>query len=216
MSFLKKIGLGFAKVEAAVHVEAKLPPELENFNILKEEKNVAAALKEKNFVQAQEAVQQKPNDAAALAALQAVVANAHKVYNTSIEARLQEVDLKNTCRKVVIAGNEDFLGVYDNMWKMTVKADRDGCDKYQTALVSLTMPNKSIKQTTSDPATLYRHAAQIFVTYQTFVNGRPAQLGAPLCGNLNRRRLLLLLLPIYDQRSEHLYFRSIPIDDDIR
>ena len=171
MSFLKKIGLGFAKVEAAVHVEAKLPPELENFNILKEEKNVAAALKEKNFVQAQEAVQQKPNDAAALAALQAVVANAHKVYNTSIEARLQEVDLKNTCRKVVIAGNEDFLGVYDNMWKMTVKADRDGCDKYQTALVSLTMPNKSIKQTTSDPATLYRHAAQIFVTYQTFVNG---------------------------------------------
>ena len=171
MSFLKKIGLGFAKVEAAVHVEAKLPPELENFNILKEEKNVAAALKEKNFVQAQEAVQEKPKDSAALAALQAVVANAYKVYDSTIQARLQEVDLNITCRKVVIAGNEDFLGVYDNMWQMTVKADKDGCDMYQTALASLTVPDKSTKQTTSDSAKLYQHAAQIFAKYQTFVNG---------------------------------------------
>ena len=171
MSFLKKIGLGFAKVEAAVHVEAKLPPELENFNILKEEKNVAAALQDKHFVQAQEAVQEKPKDSAALAALQAVVANAYKAYDTAIQARMKEVDLKLTCRKVVLAGNEDFLGVYDNMWQMTMKADKDGCDKYQTALVSLTVPNNSTNQTTSDSATLYQHAAQIFTNYQTFVNG---------------------------------------------
>ena len=161
--------LGF--VDAAAHVEAKLPPELENFNVLKEEKNVAAALEDKHFVQAQEAVQENPNDAAALAALQAVVANAYKVYDSTIQARLQEVDLKFTCRKVILAGNEDFLGVYDNMWQMTVKADKDGCNKYQIALGSLTVPKNSTDQTTSDSATLYQHAAQIFAKYQTFVNG---------------------------------------------
>ena len=156
MNFLTAINkeMGFVKADAfAVRVEAKLPPELENFNVLKEEKNVAAALQDKDFVRAQEAVQEKTNDAAALAALQTVVANAREVYNTAIKARLQEVGIGETCRKVVHAGNEDFLGVYDNMWQMTVKADKDGCDKYQTALVSLTVPNKSTNQTTSDSAT---------------------------------------------------------------
>jgi hypothetical protein len=106
--------LGLVKVGAeAVHVDAKLPPELENFNVLKEEKNVAAALQDKHFVEAQEAVQEKPKDSAALAALQAVVANAHKVYDSTIQARLQEVDLNITCRKVVHAGNDRDFTVPD-------------------------------------------------------------------------------------------------------
>jgi hypothetical protein len=94
MNFLTAINkeMGFVKADAfAVRVEAKLPPELENFNVLKEEKNVAAALQDKSFVRAQEAVQEKSNDAAALAALQTVVANAHEVCN-----------LKHDCKKWVL------------------------------------------------------------------------------------------------------------------
>ena len=70
--------LGFSKTIAqtlpqTTQVEAMLPPELENFHIIKETKTVAAVLTDPTFTAAQLAVQKAPTDPAALIHLRAAV-----------------------------------------------------------------------------------------------------------------------------------------------
>ena len=90
------------------HADAKLPPELEQFTILKETPKVAAALNDPAFVAAQEALQAAPNDATALATLQQCVQPVVAIYKKAIDARVQEEGIKVTCRKVIVVGNGDF------------------------------------------------------------------------------------------------------------
>ena len=64
--------LGF--IQEAAHIEAMLPPQLQNFSIIKEEETVAAALNDSAFVAAQQAMQSAPNDPNVLTALQTEIA----------------------------------------------------------------------------------------------------------------------------------------------
>ena len=65
--------LGF--IQEAEHIAALLPPQLRDFNIIKEEESVAAALNAPSFVAAQQAMQSAPNDPNNLTTLQAEIAN---------------------------------------------------------------------------------------------------------------------------------------------
>ena len=76
-----------------------------------------------------------------------------------------------TCRTVVHAGNQDFIGVYVNMWGMTSKSDAEGCANYIESIQKLSVPNTPTKQTTKDPAELFQHAALIQAKYQQVVGG---------------------------------------------
>ena len=71
----------------------------------------------------------------------------------------------------LLPGNEDFQKVYLNVWGITEKSDVDGCNKYRSAVRALTakLPETSTKQTTTDPATLFQHAAVIQSGYQQIV-----------------------------------------------
>ena len=166
VNVLSKIGLGFIQKE--VHVAAKLPPELRNFSIIKEEKNVAAALIDPAFVAAQQAMQSAPNDPKNLNTLQAEITKLIPIYTTAIQTRIQEQGIGATCRKVIIAGNEDFEQVYLNVWEMIVKADEIGVEETKAAIAAILglLPKISVKQTTRDPAVLLQHAASIQPTYK--------------------------------------------------
>jgi hypothetical protein len=133
ISNLNKMGF----IQEAEHVAAKLPPELRSFSIIKEEETVAAALTNPAFVAAQQAMQSTPNDPNVLTALQVEITKVMPIYNTAIQTRLKEVDLKSTCRKVIYAGNEDFEGVYQNVWDITNKSDEEGCEATKKPLPAL-------------------------------------------------------------------------------
>ena len=92
VNILSKIGLGFIKKEE--HVAAKLPPELRNFSIIKEEESVTAALTDPAFVAAQQAMQSAPNDPKNVTTLQSEVTKLIPIYTTAIQTRLKEKDLK--------------------------------------------------------------------------------------------------------------------------
>ena len=61
--------------------------------------------------------------------MQAEVTKLIPIYTTAIQTRLNEGNIDVTCRKVIIAGNEDFEQVYLNMWEMIVKADEIGVEE---------------------------------------------------------------------------------------
>ena len=177
VNVLSKIGLGFIQKgqkagqkeeNVHVHVAAKLPPELRNFSIIKEEETVAAALTDPAFLAAQQAMQTAPNDPNVLATLQAEVTKLIPIYTTAIQTRLNEGNIDVTCRKVIIAGNEDFEQVYLNMWEMIVKADEKGVEETKAAIAAifLLLAKISVKQTTRNPAVLLQHAASIQPTYK--------------------------------------------------
>ena len=159
--------LGFTKEEK--HAEAKLPPILENFVILKEQEQVAAAIQDPSFKAAQDAVQKSPTDAEAVTKLREETAKVTAVCNTAIQSRFQEEGLRTTCSNVVVAGNKDFLPVYDTVWQMTINNDKEGCQEYQKAITNLTVLDKAIPQSTTDAAQLYQHAALVQTMYQQFV-----------------------------------------------
>ena len=156
-------------VTATQHAEAKLPPELENFDIIKEMKSVAAVLNDPTFVAAQVAVQNNSSDAAAVTQLREAVAKATTAINAAVELRIQEKGIQKTCGSVILAGNEDFEKVYEAMWGMTHKSDAEGCAEYTKKIRELTTPDKSTNQTTSDPAELFQHAALTHANYQAIV-----------------------------------------------
>ena len=83
-------------VTATQHAEAKLPPELENFDIIKEMKSVAAVLNDPTFVAAQVAVQNNSSDAAAVTQLREAVAKATTATNAAVELRIQEKGIQKT------------------------------------------------------------------------------------------------------------------------
>ena len=151
------------------HAEAMLPLELTNFSILKEQEQVAAAIQDPSFQAAQDAVQKNPNDKDAVTKLREAATAPSAAYDTAIQTRLTEDGLKQTCRKVILAGNEDFEKVYGNVWHMTLKSDPQGCAKYKDALTKLTLPAASVVQTTKDPITLFQHAALIQNEYKQLV-----------------------------------------------
>ena len=161
--------MGYMKAEN--RVEAKLPPELENFNVIKDTDSVAAVLTDPTFVAAQLAVQNSPTDPGALAQLRAAAFKAKKVTTAAVKERLQEENIKKTCRTVILAGNEDFEKVYVNVWGMTTKSDAEGCSKYRKNVQELVVPDKATRQTTKDPAELFQHAALIQSQYQQVVRG---------------------------------------------
>ena len=102
--------LGFVRTEK--HAAAKLPPLLANFSILQENEQVARILDDPSFQAAQDAVQKNPTDDEAVKRLREATKVAKAAYEVAIQTRLQEENLKITCRKVVDAGNENFLAVY--------------------------------------------------------------------------------------------------------
>ena len=123
--------LGYVKASAQqAHGAAKLPPELEQFTILKETPKVATALNDPAFVAAQEALQATPNDATALATLQQCVQPVVAIYRDAIDARVLEDGIKITCRIVIAVGNGDFEKVYQTVWDMTVNSDKAGVEQY--------------------------------------------------------------------------------------
>ena len=160
--------LGFTKEEK--HAEAKLPPILENFVILKEQEQVAAAIQDLSFKAAQDAVQKTPTDEEVVTKLREETAKVTDVCNTAIQSRLQEEGLGVTCRNVVAAGNADFAKVYDTVWQMIANNDKEGCQEYQKAITHLTVPDKATPQSTTDAAQLYQHAALAQAMYQQFVH----------------------------------------------
>jgi surface protein len=159
--------LGF--IQEAEHIAALLPPQLRDFSIIKEEETIAAALNAPSFVAAQKAMQSAPNDPNNLTALQAEIAKVMPIYETAIQTRLQEDGISATCRKVIQAGNEDFEGVYQNVWDLTNKSDEKGCLATEKAIAGIVLPKTSIKQTTRDPAVLLQQAASIQPTYKKTV-----------------------------------------------
>merc|ERR1711865_358187 len=87
----------------------------------------------------------------------------------AIQTRLKEKGIPATCRKVILAGNEDFEGVYQNVWDMTHKSDEKGCEATKKAIAGIVLPKTSVKQTTRDPAVLLQHAASIQPTYEKLI-----------------------------------------------
>ena len=107
---------------------------MEQFIVLKETPKVAAALNEPAFLAAQEALQAAPTDATALATLQQCVQPVVAIYKEAIEARVLEDGIKTTCRTVIEVGNGDFEAVYQNVWNLTAKSDKEGVEQYAQAL----------------------------------------------------------------------------------
>ena len=110
------------------------------------------------------------------------------------------------CRSVVYAGNEDFIGVYENMWRMTTKSDVEGCEKYKLALLTLSAalpasPNQS-RQTTKDPATLFQHAALIVSTFQDTMRAMATSVdGAEISLPINLKKMGRVIEKILLKRS---------------
>ena len=94
--------------------EALLPPELQNFVTLQEEKDVAAALNNPAFGVAQKEAQQKTKTTltSALEKLRAEIKPVSEAYLAAIKRRAGEEGMKATCREVIRKGNENFSGVY--------------------------------------------------------------------------------------------------------
>ena len=69
MNVLSELNSRLGFVPTAEHIAAKLPPELRNFSIIKEEEIVDAALTDPAFVAAQKSMQSTPNDPNVLTAL---------------------------------------------------------------------------------------------------------------------------------------------------
>jgi hypothetical protein len=149
--------------------DAKLPPELEDFTILKAGPAVAAALSNASFKDAQGAVENAPDDPEALAALRAEVETVRAAYEEAIAARVEEDGIRQTCRKVILAGNKDFQGVYGQVWQRIPHNDEEGVAAYKEAIKRVTAPEDAPRQTTKDPCQLYQHAAKVKGDYAAFV-----------------------------------------------
>ena len=64
-----------------------------------------------------------------------------QAYTDAIDAKGKDVALKIDLRKVMHAGNEDFLKVYNAMWAMIQKSEADGCSAYQKELGRIELPS---------------------------------------------------------------------------
>ena len=166
--------LGYVKEEELKKAHhAALPPALQNFEVLGKDEAVQAVINDDAFVAATAAVQADPGAAAAVEALRAQVKKLLQAYTDAIDAKGKDVALKIDLRKVMHAGNEDFLKVYNAMWAMIQKSEADGCSAYQKELdrIELLSSKESSKQPTEDAALLYQQAAQAAPIYQQAVRG---------------------------------------------
>eukprot|EP00946_MAST-07B_sp_MAST-7B-sp1_P003724 g3724.t1 len=163
-------GAGFAPQDSREpDHDAKLPPELEGFTTLKDSPAVAVALSNASFKAAQEAVENAPDDPEALAALCTEVKTVRAAYKEAIAARVDEDGIRQTCRKVIVAGNKDFQGVYGQVWQRIPRNDEEGVAAYKEAVKRLSVPEDAPRQTTKDPCQLYQHAAKVKGIYAAFV-----------------------------------------------
>ena len=177
-------GAGFAPPDSEQEEpDAQLPPELTGFTILKDMPDVAAELAKPSFVAAQKAVQTSIDDENALSALQSEVMAVESAYKDAISARVQEDDIRVTCRRVIEAGNKDFKGVYGQVWQRIPHNDEEGLKAYESAVEELPVLEDSPRQTTKDPSILYQHAAAIKPVYASFVSSlvgdMPTQVSIP-------------------------------------
>ena len=89
-------------------------------------------------------------------------------------------DINIMCRKVIQAGNEDFIPVYKSVWTLTAHSEIEGVEEYRAAVRSLiTQRNQtraSNKQTTRDPCELYQHAGRIHNSYHEIVKRMVAKM----------------------------------------
>ena len=165
------------------HQEAKLPPELENFNVLAETATITAITLDPAFVAAQANVQEKPGDETSRAALSDFVSKLNQAITDAVQARLNvggDVPIKSVLRKVIYAGNKDFLQVYESVWNLISGVEKEAIREYTYAVIGLrnggpldktkeTAGNSVLRQTAKDASVLYQHAASIHHQYISFV-----------------------------------------------
>ena len=152
------------------HGKNFLPPELTKFTILKEMPVVAQALQRSAFAEAQQAVQDAPNDPGALAALRNEIARVVDAYRNAIDVRIAEKNIKILCKKVIDIGNADFKGVYGQVWKRIPNAEDDGVKAYAQAVKQLRTIASPRRQCTSDPCELFQHAGKVKDAYAAVVH----------------------------------------------
>ena len=157
-SLLKKL-----KTQNVATQQILIHPILASFKTINETESVSSVLT--GLTAAQLAVQQAPLNADALVQLRKVVGTGYTATNLAVQARLEEKYIKQTCRKVIKVGNEDFEKVYVNVWGMTTKSDVEGCNTYKTEVAALGVPTQPTHQTTKDPAELFKHAALTFSNF---------------------------------------------------
>ena len=163
--------LGFVRGEVNASTKtAPLPPELQEFQVLAERSSVEVVLKDEKFPAAVTSVQVAPDNETAVAALGAECKRLASAYKAAIGARGREKNLTYRMRKVVEAGNEDFLKVYSAMWAMVQKSEPEGCQKYHEVLGRIQPLEINIKQRSSNAAKLYQQAARVAPTFQKIVH----------------------------------------------
>ena len=163
------------------HRKAKLPPELENFNVLAETATITAITLDPAFVAAQASVQLDPADEVARATLREFIVKLNQAITDAVQSRLNiggDVPIKSVLRKVIHAGNKDFLQVYKSVWNLIAGVEQKAIREYSIAVVSLRMDgnaldkaksNVGVRQTTKDASVLYQHAAIVHQQYVSFV-----------------------------------------------
>ena len=202
------------------HHNIKLPPILENFRILNETPQVHSLLSDPKFIAAQLSVQTTPNDQDSVATLASMLIPLISAYQAAITLKFQEEHFLKICRSVVYAGNEDFIGVYENMWKMTTKSDVEGCEKYKLALLmllALPATANGSRQTTKDPATLFQHAALIVSTFQDTMRAMATSVdGAEISLPINLKKMGRVIEKILLKRSRDDAGSADRVNDVVR
>ena len=181
--------LGYVKEDQQAH-HAALPPELQNFKVLAKYESVQVIFNNEDFASAVADVRilefrrvELDKEEAAVEALSVEVGKLLSAFNAAVEAVGKvNVELKISLRRVVYAGNEDFLKVYNAMWAMIQKSEAEGCGQYREVLARVELPldhNKNVehcKQPTTDVASLYLQAAKTSHTFHELVSAAAARV----------------------------------------
>ena len=153
--------------------KTKMADELEAFPLLKDSdaiKKVLAIIGYK-FDQVQKNIQKETSGFVIsklkneLKSYAKQVADAYKIAITNHEFLLKKPELANIIR----IGNQDLVVVYDSVYSMILHTEPEGCKSYRSAIDSIVLPQRIMKQKTEDVTELFCQAAATVIKFKTLV-----------------------------------------------
>lgn len=143
-------------------------PSIANFQVLMQDERIHHVMPEKKELSKLEhAVMVNPKDDAAAQRLRSFIQRLQTAYSEVIAQRLAKVGLFKECINVIRAGTEGFAEVYNSVWNLISRSERESFPMYQQAVKDVRQPmiNTRAEQLSADIVELYQHAALIKPKY---------------------------------------------------
>ena len=152
------------------HNEDELPPQLRGFIPLCHEPAVQMVVGADGFRGAEATMQNNPSEATALA-LQKELKTLTAALKTALNLRLRKPGILQKCQNVALAGNKNFVSVYNAVWDTIKNNEADGLKQYIAAIDAAEFPAKGARQGVSTAVELIRDGAATREMYEKAVQG---------------------------------------------